>query len=267
MKKIIALLLALLALIPGRAEETPLLYMINVGKGDAILLFHESDVYLVDAGKSGSWDITEAALKRMGIAHLKGVFLTHTDKDHAGGMKKLAKSDIKVDAWYASAYYNCESQKHPLVKALEKRGCDITFLKAGDRVDGVFDVLGPVYPDTRDEDDNSLVMRFTSAGVTVLLCGDMENGEERDLLGEDLTCDIFKVPNHADNDVLALIDPADLHASVALISTDPEDKPGTPDGLVMWRLEQAGMQIWSTHETELGIRVSVKDGEIRVTPE
>lgn len=265
MRKMIACLLTAVHLFAVCAgEEENLLYMINVGKGDAVLVFCGEDVYLVDAGKSGAYDAVDAALRRFDILHLKGVFLTHTDKDHAGGLKKLVKSGRKVDTWYASAYYDCEYADHPMVKALKKQNAQITFLKAGDTVDGVFRVIAP-FEQANDEDDNSLVMLYEHAGIRILLCGDMETEEEREVLDAGLPeCDVFKVPNHADDDACALMDPELLKASVALISTDPEEKPGTPDGLLLWRLEEAGMKVYCTCDTANGIRVFLKDGKLTV---
>ena len=263
MKKLGALILALaLCLLPRSGGSENLLYMIDVGKGDAILLFAGEDAYLVDCGKSGAWENVEQALLDFDVHTLRGVFLTHTDKDHGGGLKKLVKSGVAVENWYASAYYPGEESEHPMVKALKKTGFEVTWLQAGDSVDGLFTVLAPLSASTDKDDDNSLVMLYEYAGVRVLLAGDMEGEEEKELLssGADLHCDVFKVPNHADDDVCLTMDLGSLGASCALISTDPYDKPGTPDPLLLERLEEAGMEIYRT-DADGGILVRAEDGK------
>ena len=256
-KLLLSLLLALSLCLPASCEETSgYLYMINVGKGDAIIVNVSGRAYLIDTGKADAWENVEAALARLGIAELEAVFLTHTDKDHAGGLKKLSKSDIAVGRWYASAFYTCDYDKHKMVDAASRRKQKVCFLQAGDMVDGIFQVLAPsVY--SADEDDNSLVMMLVLPGLRALLTGDMEASEEALLLrsGADLKCDIFKVPNHADDDVCKSLDLARLDAKIALISTDPYEKPGTPDSLLLERLKQAGMEIYRTDLSTLGIRV------------
>ena len=141
----------------------------------------------------------------------------------------------------------------------------MTWLYPGDTVDGIFTVLAPgrVYG---DEDNNSLVMMLEINSVRVLLTGDMEYKEERDLLSQnyDLSCDIFKVPNHADNDVCSLLELETLGAKYALITTDPAEKPGTPDEALMRRLENAGMQIFRTDLSEHGILVTLADEGINI---
>ncbi len=257
LKLLLSLLLALCLCFPASCEQPGgYLYMINVGKGDAIIVNVEGRAYLIDTGKAGAWENVEEVLGRLGITALEAVFLTHTDNDHAGGLKKLSKSDIAVGRWYASAFYTCDYDKHKMVDAAQRRKQEVSFLQAGDTVDGIFQVLAPsVY--SADEDDNSLVMMLDLPGMRALLTGDMEASEEAILLrsGADLSCDIFKVPNHADDDVCKSIDLNRLGARIALISTDPYEKPGTPDPLLLERLKQAGMEIYRTDLSTLGIRV------------
>jgi len=270
MKRLFALICALLlGVFPVKGKSESLMYMINVGKGDAILLFAGQDTYLVDCGKKDAWDSVEAALERFEITRLKGVFLTHTDKDHSGGLKKLVKSGIEVDAWYSSAYYMTDDGEHPLLKALKNTDCTINWLKAGDSVDGLFTVLAPLSPASDKDDNNSLVMMYEYAGVRILLAGDMEYPEEKELLtsGAELNCDIFKVPNHADDDVCIELDLGSLGAKYALISTDPYEKVGTPCPELLEALEEAGMEIYRTDFAENGILVTVEGGEISVSAE
>ena len=261
---ILCFLLSAVLIFSCNAEDTPAafvdyLYMVNVGKGDAILIGAGGRHYLIDCGKSGAWDAVESALERFHVDMLDGVFLTHTDKDHSGGLKKLVKSGIPVKQWYASAYYTCDYGDHPMVKALKKTDADILFLKAGNRVDGLFSVIGPIEPDKDNDDNNSLVMLFDNGLCRVLFSGDMEGREEYRLLQSDvsLACDVFKVPNHADDDVCLYMDLNALGAKYALISTDPYEKPGTPDEMLMERLRKAGMEIFRTDLTENGILVSL----------
>lgn len=128
----------------GERGEKAEVLVINVGKGDAILVKTRGRAYLIDAAKAERWGGTVPA-EQEGVTSLNGVFLTHTDKDHAGGLVPLAQSGIEVGAWYASGYcldYGHE-EKHPAVQAAALRGREVTWLYAGDGVDGLFDVLAP----------------------------------------------------------------------------------------------------------------------------
>ena len=112
-KRICALVLALLltvlpALATGQsAPNDPVVQalFINVGKADSALLLLGEKRYLVDAGSKESAAAMLDALAHFGVDRLEGVFITHTDKDHVGGLGALLKSGIQVEKLYAPAYF------------------------------------------------------------------------------------------------------------------------------------------------------------------
>ena len=252
----------------GERGEKAEVLVINVGKGDAILVKTRGRAYLIDAAKAERWGMVQSMLKQEGVTSLNGVFLTHTDKDHAGGLVPLAQSGIEVGAWYASGYcldYG-HGEKHPAVQAAALRGREVTWLYAGDGVDGLFDVLAPSVAATDKDDNNSLVMMLNAGGGKVLLTGDMEFPEEEALLnsGAALGCDILKVANHADNDTLSEAFANAARPKLALISTDPYEKTGTPDAGLLSRLEAVGTQVYRTDFTEAGLRATLEAGGAKV---
>lgn len=247
------------------ADDCELL-VINVGKGDAILVKLNGDAYLIDAGYARAWGKVSAALREENVSRLKGVFLTHADDDHAGGLMPLALSDIEVEAWYASGYcLEYKEKKHPAVLAAAARGQRVNWLYAGDSVDGAFSVLAPAQLIDDKEDNNSLVMLLRTQSGNALLTGDMEYAQEDVLLasGVSLKCDLFKVPNHADDDTASARLINATGASIALISTDPYEKVGTPDPALMARLQSANMQIYRTDMSDMGIRAYVDNAGAR----
>ena len=242
----------------------------SVGKGDALIVRVQEYVCLIDTGKSEAQDQLRRVLERCGIERLDAVFLTHTDKDHTGGMKWLRKSGIEIGALYASRYHpEVKEKKHPAVKAAEKLGLEVNWLGAGDQValgdtGAVFRVLAPTREIEGNDDDNSLVMMLESPDGRILFTGDMEEEEEALLLatGADLRCDVLKVPNHADDDACS----ADLIAAcapkVAVISTDSAEKPDTPDERILRDLDRAGCVAYNTENCTFGVRVLLEEGRV-----
>lgn len=108
-------------------------------------------------------------------------------------------------------------------------------------------ILAPLR-EAEEENDDSLVIMVEGPDGTILMTGDMESAEETDLLlhTRDLNCDILKVPNHGDDDaaVCGLVEAA--AAKAALISTDPWEKPGTPDPDLLDALEDIGTDVYLT---------------------
>ena len=263
---------ALTVLMCGTAQAQVELFAVNVGKGDALVVRAGDYTCLIDTGKEKAQEQLEVALKALGVEALDAVFITHTDKDHVGGLKWLRESDIEIRAIYASRYYpNTTEKKHPAVKAAKKLDLTVNWLGAGDSVPlgdsgAVFRVLSPAMEIPDDEDDNSLVMMLESPDGRILLTGDMEHVDEAALLssGADLRCDVLKVANHGDSDATSAALIAACAPSVALISTDSEEKPGTPDAGIVRNLQSIGCAVYVTQDASLGIRVTLDGGRVAV---
>lgn len=247
--------------------EAVYLFAANVSKGDALILRYGDWVGLIDTGKTWARGRVISAFSLMGADALDGVFITHTDDDHTGGLKWLA-GERTVGALYASAMYTgVKEEKHDAVKAADRLGLAVNWLKRGDEIPlgdagAVLKVLAPASLYQDKDDNNSLVMLLESPQGRILFAGDMELPEEAELLGQgdDLSCAVLKVPNHGDNDTTSAAFANACAAQIALISTDGADKPGTPDAGVVARLEAAGSQVVVTEDSGLGILVTLKNG-------
>ncbi len=271
MRRMLLLALALLMLaVPVRAaEDAPLtLFAINVGKGDALLLNAGGDTYLIDTATQDHWGDVSRALKNLHVSHLTGVILTHTDKDHAGGLMALATSSITVDGWYAPAHYTGVKEKnHPAVEAADLRGQDVHWLRLGDTLplgSGSLRVVGPRSLSEEEENDNSLVLVAEGGGGRMLLAGDMEVPEETELLKAGLipACDVLKVPNHGDDDATSASLIQAVKPKVAVISTSTAEKADTPSDRVVRSLKSAGAKVCQTQDAVSGVLVTLDEGRV-----
>ena len=275
MKRMLTILLCLLTLLafsavraesPYAKADTPLtLFAINVGKGDALLLNCGSDTYLIDAGLQDNWGDVSRALTVLQVEKLTGVILTHTDKDHAGGMLPLATSSIQVEGWYAPTHFTGKEKKHPLVEAAALRGESVTFLRAGDVLPlgtGKLTVIGPVEA-SEVENCNSLVLVAEGSGGRMLLTGDMEFAEEEQLLktGSIPVCEVLKIANHGEKDATSQSLISAVQPEIAVISTNSDQEPDTPSARVMSLLGIAGVKVYQTQDAESGVLVTIDQGE------
>ncbi len=241
------------------------MFVTNVGKGDAIFLSVNGAVCLIDTGYPHVRGKLMTAMDYLGIKELQSVIVTHTDKDHVGGLEWLAASDIPVGKWYASAYYmDVKEKKHPLNVAAMNRGSEAIWVKAGDEIPlgpAVLKVLAPVEEAFDKDDNNSLVMCLSTNQGTILLAGDMENEEEETLLdtGVSLKADVLKVGNHGDNDATGKAFAQEVSPGLSVISTSSVEKPGTPDPKVVSRLKNLGSAVVTTEEASLGILIRLSD--------
>ena len=254
----------------GGTEEADRMEMlvINVRKADCILLSYGDELYMIDTGSAESWGQVSRVLRTYGINHLTGVILTHTDADHAGGLEALASSGINIDAFYSSCFYTCKENKHPAVRAAEKRNKKVTFLRAGDELpfgNGRLSVIAPLVRDEKENND-SLVLLAEGGGGRFLLAGDMEFPEEQTLLnaGTDLHADVLKIGNHGNDDASSPAFVKAVSPKVAVISTNTMDEPDTPSTRITRMLADIGAEIAKTQEAEEGVLVVCRSGSLNV---
>ena len=266
----LALLLALLLTLGAcaRAETAVSALFINVGKADAALYLLGDQRFLIDTGTKDSYDQLERVLEAYGVQRLDGVLITHTDKDHVGGLKKLLKSGIAVDALYAGTLHSEKSlEDHPVYEAAEKYDVPLTWLSAGDVIDlgngCTFQVLGPLSQDDEDENNNSLVLRLLTPQGDMLLTGDMELEEENELIEAGLISQaaVLKVAHHGRDDTTSRQFALLVRPQWAVISTSTAERPDTPSARVLSYLRDARASVAVTQEAQVGILITLEGGQ------
>ena len=275
MKKTLLIgILALSLLVTGctgekAAEPEMSLLAINVRKADALLLRCGTSAYLIDTGSKKSADDMLAVLRGEGITRLTGVILTHTHADHVGGLKALLESGIEIENIYTSKYYvlKKEDGKHPVDKAIKKTDYEVTYLASGDTLPldgGKLTVVGPLEKNEEAENCNSLVLLAEGGGGSILLTGDMEFPEEASLLDAGLVphADVLKIANHGESDATSDALVAAVSPSLAVISTNTVDEPDTPDPRVLRLLRDQGIPVLITQDSQDGILITLRGGEI-----
>ena len=246
---------------PQPEPEALRVLFINVGKADAILLQYGGKNLLIDTGTEESAPQLLGALRFMGADAIDALFLTHTHKDHIGGVPALARN-LPVARAYAPLYSeNKKNGENRITLAAEEAGIPLTRLRVGDAVpfaDGVsLDVLGPTAYNDADDNDNSLVLRFSVNGRTLLLTGDMQFAEEKTLLdaGAAVAADVLKVGNHGNPDATSDAFGAAVAPSIAVISTDTGEDADSANPRVYAALPDAAVYV--TQDTALGVLLRI----------
>jgi len=254
---------------PAASAESDLqLAVLNVGKADCMLLFVQDKTYLIDTGWERTYGLLTEAFRQYGIEKLDGVFLTHCHKDHEGGLMRLARTDLPVDAWYAaSIYYDVKDGQHPMLLAAQERGQSVTWLNAGDTITisptAAIQVLGPLSVNTENENNNSLVLYVTADDGSILLAADMKTEEENELLeaGVVQAATVLKVGHHGDSGASGDWLVRNVMPRLAVISTSTKEEPDTPARSVIKRLELYGAECIVTQDFTHGIHITVRNGQ------
>jgi competence protein ComEC len=254
--------------VPSRVFEAPSLALLDVGQGDAILLRGGGRAILVDGGGWSEGDfggrVLMPALAGEGVRRLDAVVLTHSDRDHCGGLLDLVDYLDTAEIWAAPGVgEGCARQ------LLLRPGPRLRPLWRGEgRRLGAwsFEVLGPP-PGAESARDNarSLILLARAGGASVLLTGDIATPEEWELLDwlPGGAIDVLKVAHHGSRSSTSEELLSRLRPRLALVSVGARNPFGHPHSTVMARLARRGVP---TLRTDLAgeIFLTIEAGRLRI---
>jgi competence protein ComEC len=267
-----ALLLAVVILRPFPTLGWPppgwVLVMCDVGQGDALVVATGSgEGVVVDAGPDP--ELVDRCLDRLGVEQVPTVVLTHFHADHVDGLPGVLRgrevAEVEVTALRDPDYGAVKVEDWA-----REAGVPVRVPAYGEEVhlgDVSWQVLGPSLAWSESPNDASVVLLVETAGIRLLLSGDVEPPSQAALLRQGIAAiDVLKVPHHgsAYQDERLL---TSLGARVALVSVGEDNDYGHPDPGTLGLLEQAGMTVRRTDE-DGDVAVVVDDeGTLRVVTE
>ncbi|MDI9430434.1 MAG: DNA internalization-related competence protein ComEC/Rec2 [Planctomycetota bacterium] len=184
---------------------------LDVGHGQAIVVqLPGKETVLFDAGSMYHRDIGSRVilpfLRHRGIARLDAVVLSHGDIDHVNGVPEILDGG-NVDRIYGGPSLLTRPPTDPttdlLIASLDQGGRTIEPMPQTSEFDSaVIRVLWPpddvVVTQQLSDNNQSLVCLIEFAGVKILLCSDIEQYAQQQILVRypELTADILVVPHH-----------------------------------------------------------------------
>lgn len=249
-------------------------YFLDVGEGDAILIFApDGRQVLVDGGPGPT-----ALLNELGDVlpfwdrSLDLVVLTHPDADHLNGLAPLLER-YRVDRVLEPPGTAAAPEAAAWEQALREKGVPRGEAARGMRllVGGLtLTVLHPAEDTAADaaapNNDSSIVLRLEYGHTSLLLTGDAEMGAEAAMLaaGLPLRADVLKVSHHGSDGSTSAPLLAAVSPSVAIIQVGAGNRYGLPAPALLERL--AGIR---TYRTDQNGRIEViSDGtRLWVKPE
>jgi len=182
---------------------------IDVGHGTSVLVqFPDGKNLLYDCGSFSSsrygQQNVSGVLWTENIVHIDALVLSHADVDHFNATPGICERFSIGTVYVSPQMLKSDSESVAVVKqAIEDQGVPIKEITAGFRAyhdDGsiAIEVLSPPddQPGSNDNAD-SLVLRVSGAGRSVLLPGDLEDERMNDLLGSSpIHCDLLMLAHH-----------------------------------------------------------------------
>ncbi len=209
---------------------------LDVGHGQAIfaqlpgkanLLFDAGSLYKSDIGGR----IIAPFLDYAGINKIDAIIISHNDIDHINGIPRIAEhcevGEVyankvffdKAEQWGAAKFLNdCLTDKGIKIRLLDT---DLILIGSAN-----IKILWPIEQILQNEElgdnDKSLVSLLEFGDTEILLCSDIENFAQRELLRlyPDLKADIVVVPHHGSVNTLEAFFLEKLDADILIYSCD-----------------------------------------------
>jgi len=231
-------------------------HILDVGQGDSILLVSPTGKQVVIDGGPDLSTLKELAARMPFFDRsIDLVVLTHPNLDHLAAFPSLLARyrvgqvlftgvSFESDA-YREFLDLVDAQDIPILTPDSSHDID---LGDGLRLDVVWPTADLWGAPTKDENNTSIVLRAIAGSSSLLLTGDMEEEEEREVLasGADIRSTYLKVAHHGSKTststgFLLAVDP-----ELAVISVGAKNSYGHPHPIVLERLRHFGVPVRTT---------------------
>lgn len=167
---------------------------IDVGQGDSILIDGKKDL-LIDCGDSEHGQGVVDYLNSQNIKELEYLVVSHTDEDHMGGCEKVISSFSVKNVMLDGQERNTTSYKN-LINLIDTENEIIPKMNYKFNLSGVKFKVVHANINSKDPNQNSIVLRMDYNDFSALFTGDCDRNCEEDLLNENIDVDILKVAHH-----------------------------------------------------------------------
>ena len=251
---------------PASPEDEPMLAMLDVGQGEAVLLRsgERGPVILVDGGGFRRGNFAEAvllqALAAEGVHRIDLAILSHGDSDHCRGLLELTWY-LRIERLWAVPVELRDGCGRALADRLRGRVRGVGRGYA-DRVGAwSLEVLHPAADRSDGGNSASMVVRACAGESCVLLTGDLDLGGEQELLaharrrGIPLRSEVLKVAHHGSRTSTGAALLAAVEPRLGLVSAGRRNPYGHPSPEVVARMERRRVRVL---RTDLHGRIEVR---------
>ena len=231
--------------------------MLDVGQSEAFVIRQGRWVFVLDGGglpnalpgRNTGNRVLIPYLNYLGVSRINGVFISHTDYDHAAGIAELLPQKQIDRLYFSNAVERDDAMYMALAGACAELQIPVSYLSKGDMIKTDKMCIDTVYPNSDSQvtgNDASLVQQFFYGGASVLFTGDIDSTVEKRL--EFAVPVVLKLPHHGskysnNEEFLRKASPP-----FAIVSTGRRNVYGFPANDTLERLRNLNIPLYNTAE-------------------
>ncbi len=276
-------------------------HYIDVGQGDATLIFADGETVLIDTGEVDSNNTLIKYLQNKSVETIDYFIITHFDSDHFGEATEILNTfevenliipdQVKTTKMYTTFMETVASKPDIFVSVIEDSDdigtaievddkidldSDDRYLyvgeidpnKEGDKADLELEFFGPVKDTYSNSNDYSIIVMVRWGNNKMLFTGDAEEKAEEALvnkypnLASKLNCDVFKAGHHGSSTSSCQEIVSAASPEYVIISCGYENEYRHPHTEALTRFENALEDDNNIYRTDLqGTIVLTTDGQ------
>lgn len=245
-------------------------HFIDCGQGDATLIISGGKAMLVDCGEMDDSNKVINYIKEQGVKEFSCIIVTHPHTDHMGEMTDILKT-FKTEKFIMPKVPDSMTptimRYEKMLKQVKAQGLEVTW-SSDDKFTLGDAQVQTFTPKQEQEDLNnySTLVRVSCGGRSVLITGDCETPEEKDIMsqGFDITADILKVAHHGSYKASSYEFLETVKPGYAVISCGENNDYGHPHEAALKRLKKKVKNIYITKDNG-SVVFSINAGELTVT--
>ena len=243
-------------------------YCFSVGKADAFLFYTDNSAVLIDTGESGDGTAIVEKCRELGIETIDNLIITHFDKDHVGGARKVIR-ELEVSRILQGSFVKDSDSYERYVSAAGEKNIETVTVteRMQFTLDNVSYTIDPPVSLVLDEDDqnasnnSSLITDIEMDGARMLFMGDAENDRIREYLDSSPgKAELIKMPHHGSwhKTLISLMDEVQPQYAVITSSDEEPEDEQTLELLADWNTK-----VLLTREAP--VQIDIKDGTLSVS--
>lgn len=225
-----------------------IVYFVNVGQADCILVINKNESMLIDAGNNDDGSKVVNFIRDKGINNLKYLIGTHPHEDHIGGLDDVI-NNMNIENIIMPKIQANTKTFEDVLDAISNKNLHITSPNKGDTFnigDSNCEIMTVPILNKQNLNESSIVIRLTYGNNSFLFMGDSETTNENTRNWP--KTDILKVAHHGSSTSTSTSFLKQVNPQYSIIMVGSDNKYNHPNEETLNRLNSIGSKIYRTDE-------------------